>query len=170
MGRTQAGNNNVYCQDNELSWFDWNRVSSQGEMLRFTREAIAFRQRHPSLIANQFYTGKAVPGRDISDIAWHGARLNQPPWKGAATEVLAFTVAGIGRDEADIHAILNMSGQAVDAELPAIPGRFWHLAVNTSAPSPDDVVELTCQRRVPASAYRVAPHTVVVLEARVPRP
>jgi glycogen operon protein len=167
---TQRGNNNVYCQDNELSWFDWNQVNLQREMLRFTREAIAFRRRHPSLTANQFYTGKAVAGRGIPDIAWHGARLNQPPWKDAGTEVLAFTVAGIARDEADIHAILNMSGQAVDAELPAIPGRFWHLAVNTSGRSPEDIIELTCQGRVAASAYRVAPRSVAVLEARVPSP
>jgi glycogen operon protein len=162
---TQRGNNNVYCQDNELSWFDWNQVGTQREMLRFTREAIALRRRHPSLMANHFYTGKTVPGRGIPDIAWHGVRLNEPPWKDAGTEVLAFTVAGIEGDEADIHAILNMSGRAVDAELPVIPGRAWHLAVNTAGPSPDDLIEPSRQGRVSAARFSVAPRSVVVLEA-----
>jgi isoamylase len=164
---TQRGNNNVYCQDNELAWFDWSQVSSQREMLRFTREAIGFRRRHPSLIANQFYTGKTVPGRGIPDIAWHGVRLNQPPWKDASTEVLAFTVAGIGRDEADLHAILNMSGQTVEAALPVIAGRSWRLTINTAAASPDDIIEPSRQDRVPALRLSVAPRSVVVLEAQV---
>jgi isoamylase len=162
---TQRGNNNVYCQDNALSWFDWNQAGSNREMLRFTREAIAFRRRHPSLIANRFYTDKAVPGRGIPEIAWHGVRLNQPPWKDAGTEVLAFTVAGIERDEADVHAVLNMSWQAVEAELPVIPGRFWHLTVNTAGASPDDLIEPSRRDRVPAPGFRVAPRSVVVLEA-----
>jgi isoamylase len=165
---TQRGNNNVYCQDNELSWFDWNLVSSQHEMLRFTREAIAFRRRHPSLIANHFYTGKTVPGRGIPDITWHGVQLNEPPWKHAGTEVLAFTVAGIERDEADIHAILNMSGQQVDAELPVIPGRFWRVTINTADPSPNDVIEPSHQSRLATPGFHVAPRSVVVLEAQVP--
>jgi len=166
---SQRGNNNVYCQDNELSWFDWNQVSSNREMLRFTREAIALRRRHPSLTANHFYTGKNVPGRGMPEIAWHGVRLNKPPWKDAGTEVLAFTVAGIDRDEADVHAILNMSGQTVDAELPVIPGRSWRLTVNTAGASPDDVIEPSrCGDRVPTPGFRVAPHSVVVLEALSP--
>lgn len=163
--QTQQGNNNVYCQDNELSWFDWGRLNSQQEMLRFTREMIALRRRHASLLYNRFYTGKVIPGRGIPDIAWHGTRLHQPPWGDAGAQVLAFTIAGIDPDEPDIHAVLNMSEQAVEAELPSIPGRFWQLAVNTSGRSPDDVIERTRQSRVPESAYRVAPRSIVVLEA-----
>jgi isoamylase len=167
--QTQRGNNNAYCQDNELSWFDWNRVDSQREMLRFTREMIAFRRRHASLTANRFYTGKIVPGRGIADIAWHGERLNQPPWADAGAQVLAFTIAGSEGDEADIHAVLNMSGQALEAELPVIAGRFWHLTVNTSAAAPEDIIEPSRQSPVAAAgAYRIAPHSVVILEARGP--
>ncbi|MCL2419746.1 MAG: hypothetical protein FWD04_10675, partial [Conexibacteraceae bacterium] len=79
--------------------------------------------------------------------------------------MLAFTIAGIERDEADIHAVLNMSDESIAVELPALPGRFWHLTVNTADPSPDDVIELSRQRVVPALAYRVSPRSVVVLEA-----
>jgi glycogen operon protein len=71
--RTQRGNNNVYCQDNEISWFDWSRLESQREMLNFTREMIAFRRRYASLTADRFYDGRLVPARGIPDITWHGA-------------------------------------------------------------------------------------------------
>jgi glycogen operon protein len=161
---SQRGNNNAYCQDNELSWFDWNRVGSNRDMLRFTREAIAFRRRHPSLIANRFYTGKTVPGRGMPDIAWHGVRLNHPPWKDAGTEVLALTVAGVERDEADVHAVLNMSRQTVEAELPEIPGRFWRVTINTAAASPDDVLEPSRRDRLTALKLSVAPRSIAVLE------
>src|SRR6516162_177251 len=76
--RTQRGNNNAYCQDNELSWFDWSRLESEREMLEFTRRIIAFRRRHACLTVNRFYHGRVVPGRGIADITWHGLRLNQP--------------------------------------------------------------------------------------------
>src|SRR5262249_46041761 len=88
--QTQRGNNNVYCQDNELSWFDWNQVSSNAAMLRFTREAIAFRRRHPSLMANHFYSGRIVPGRGMPHITWHGVRVRQPPSMAPPPKVLAF--------------------------------------------------------------------------------
>jgi glycogen operon protein len=163
---TQRGNNNTYCQDNELSWFDWSRVDSQREMLRFTREMIAFRRRHASLTSNRFYSGKIVPGRGIPDIAWHGARLQQPPWDDGGARLLAFTIAGIGADEADIHAVLNMSDEAIEAELPALPPeQYWHLALNTAAGAPDDIIEGTRQRVLSAAACRVPAHSVMVLEA-----
>jgi len=163
---TQEGNNNAYCQDNPLSWFDWNRVDSQREMLRFTRELIAMRRRHASLTSNRFYTGTSVPGRDIPDIAWHGARLNQPPWYDSTARLLAFTIAGVQRDEADIHVILNMSDAAVEVELPAISGRRWHLCVDTAEAPPGDVVELSRRYAVATLTYRVGPRSVVILEAR----
>jgi isoamylase len=161
--RTQRGNNNTYCQDNELTWFDWSRVDSEREMLRFTRGMIAFRRRHPSLTLNRFYKGKILPARGIPDIAWHGARLNQAPWGGR--DALAFTIAGTTSEEPDIHSMLNMSEQAFDVEIPAFAGRDWHLAVNTAAASPDDLIERTRQRPLGAWTYRVRPRSVVVLEA-----
>ncbi|MBV8307542.1 MAG: glycogen debranching protein GlgX [Gammaproteobacteria bacterium] len=167
---TQRGNNNAYCQDNELSWFDWGRVESQREMLRFTREMIALRRRHPSLTSNRFYKGETLPGRGIADIAWHGLRLDEPPWDAADARVLAFTIAGSGDDEPDIHAVLNMSGELIEAEVPALAGRRWHLAVNTAAAAPDDISVQSRQPAVSASRCRVSPHSVLVLEARPGQP
>jgi len=166
--RTQRGNNNAYCQDNELSWFDWSRLESEREMLDFTRGIIAFRRRHASLTTDHFYKGSVVAGRGIADIAWHGMRLHQPPWGDGAGRVLAFTIAAIEVGEPDVHAILNMSSDALEAELPAIPGRVWHLAVDTAQARLRDILEPGRQAPLSTRTYRVAPRSVTVLEARAP--
>jgi isoamylase len=163
--RTQCGNNNAYCQANEVSWFDWSRLESQREMLDFTRGMIALRRRHASLTANRFYRGRLIPARGIADIAWHGTRLQQAPWGDATARVLAFTIAGIEDDEADLHAILNMSDEVIDVELPTLPGRVWRVAVNTAQAPPQDIVEPARQVPLSASRYRLTSRSVVVLEA-----
>jgi glycogen operon protein len=166
--RTQRGNNNVYCQDNEISWFDWSHLESQREMLNFTSEMIAFRRRHASLTADRFYDGRLVPARGIPDITWHGARLNQPPWNDASARVLAFTVAGIEGGEPDVHAILNMSSDAIEFELPALAGRLWSLAVDTAQAPPGDIVEPARQAPLTERSRRVTQRSIVVLEAYAP--
>jgi isoamylase len=163
---TQRGNNNAYCQDNELSWFDWGRLDSQRDMLRFTREMIAFRRRHLSLTCNRFYSGRPVAGRDVPDIAWHGTRVGQPLWGDAAARLLSFTITGIAAGEADIHAVLNMSEDVIGAEIPpAAPARRWHVAVNTAAAAPADIVGQSHQEGVREPVLHVRPRSVVVLEA-----
>ncbi len=164
--RTQGGNNNAYCQDNDLSWFDWRCLESQREMLEFTRRMIAFRRRHRNLTANRFYRGSIVPTRGIPDIAWHGMRLNQPPWDDPAARMLAFTVAGTAESEPDVHAVLNMSEEAILVDLPERPGRGWCVAVDTARPPPQDIVDPVHQVRLAARSYRATPRSVVVLEAR----
>ena len=163
--RTQGGNNNAYCQDNAVSWFDWKRVESQQEMLRFTREMIALRRRHASLTRNQFFTGQVVAARDLPDIAWHGVQLNRPNWGDAGARVLAFTIAGCERDEPDLHAVLNMGDEAIRVDLPSVAGRRWHLAVDTAESCPGDIIARVYQRILAAPVYRVSGRSVVVLEA-----
>jgi glycogen operon protein len=164
--RTQRGNNNAYCQDNAISWFDWTLVDSNRDMLRYTRELIALRRRHPSLTANRFFDGQTVPGRAIPDISWHGAKVGEPPWHDSQARLLAFTVAGLTDEEEDLHVILNMSEQAVDAALPIIHGRHWHRALDTARTSPDDVVIRAQQSPYASTSYSVNARSVVVLEAR----
>jgi glycogen operon protein len=164
--RSQGGNNNAYCQDNDLGWFDWRLTEQNADMLRYTRELIALRRRHPSLTVNRFYTGAPLPGRGIPDIRWHGARLGEPPWNDDQARVLAMTVAGVKPDEADLHAVFNMSDAAVDAPLPEIAGRRWHLALDTALPPPQDIAPPAGQRAVANLRYAVQPRSVVVLEAR----
>jgi glycogen operon protein len=164
--RTQQGNNNPYCQNNDSSWFDWSHLESQREMLQFTRGMIAFRRRHASLTADRFYEGRLVPERGIPDITWHGTQLGQPPWSDATARVLALTVAGIENDEPDLHAMLNMSTDAVEFALPEYNGRAWHLAVNTAQGPPNDLIEPARQVPLATRSYRVPARSIVVLEAR----
>jgi glycogen operon protein len=109
-----------------------------------------------------------IPARGIADIAWHGTRLQQPPWGDASARVLAFTIAGIEADEADVHAVLNMSEEGLEAELPELPGRAWHIAVDTARAPPHDLVAPARQVRLDTRSYQVSPRSVVVLEARAP--
>jgi isoamylase len=164
--RTQRGNNNAWCQDNALSWYDWRLVESNRDMLRFTRELIALRRRHPCLTANRFFEGKPLRGRGMPDIAWHGTHLNEPRWDDRDGRFLAFTIAGLTSNEEDLHLMLNMSESALDAALPSIPGRRWHVALDTARPSPQDVFVKDRQRPHTAPFYSVGARSAVILEAR----
>jgi isoamylase len=164
--RSQRGNNNAWCQDNELSWFDWRFCRDQDDMLRFTRSMIAFRKRHPCLTTDRFFTGEVIPQRGIRDIAWHGVRLNQPAWRHRDARFLSFTIAAVDSGEEDIHAMLNMSDSRVMAQLPVIRGRTWHRAVDTGIAPPDEIRSPGEQKPHEDGWYEVGPRSVVVLEAR----
>jgi glycogen operon protein len=164
--RSQQGNNNAYCQDNELGWFDWRLTQQHATMLRYTRELIALRRRHPSLTTNRYFTGRPVPGRATPDISWHGTRLNEPLWHDPNAQVLACTLAGLSDAEADLHIIFNMSDQTLNAPLPPMDGRRWHGALDTALASPQDIAPPAVQVAILADHYTVQPHSAVVLEAR----
>jgi glycogen operon protein len=163
--RSQGGNNNAWCQDNPVSWFDWTALETEREMLRYTRELIALRRRHPCLTRNLFFDGRPIPGRGLADISWHGARLDEPGWGDPHARLLAATLAGGPGNEADLHLILNMSDRAVDVQLPVIAGRTWRVALDTSRASPDDIVPPGRQQPHPGATYRAAARTIAVLEA-----
>ena len=134
-------------------------------MLRFTRELIAFRRRHRILTANRFFDGRPVPERDLPDICWHGARLGEPAWHDPNGQLLAFTLAGADEEE-DLHVIFNMADATIDVMVPDIPGRTWHVALDTAQPSPRDIVARARQRPYRESHYSAQPRSVVVLEGR----
>jgi glycogen operon protein len=164
--RSQGGNNNAWCQDNEVSWLDWSLPETNRDMLRFARELVALRRRHPCLTANRFYSGTPLPGRDVPDIAWHGWQLDEPPWHDAGGRLLRFTLGGLDVEEPDMHVICNMSDGPADLALPVIPGRRWHRALDTARPSPEDIVSPAQQRPYPGPSYVAGARSVVVLEAR----
>jgi len=164
--RTQRGNNNAWCQDNELSWFDWSLVESDRDMFEFAQGMIALRRRHPSLIRNAFFTGKPVPGRDIPDIAWHGLRLNEPPWQDGMAQFLAFTIAGLSASEEDLHVLLNMADVGMDSPLPVMPDRQWYPVVDTADSVTTAVLLHEHQQPLSTPGWRVQPHTVVIFEGR----
>jgi glycogen operon protein len=164
--RTQNGNNNGYCQDNEISWFDWCLPDKEKEMLRFTRGLIALRKRHPSLMRNRFFTGMQKKGMRFPDVIWHGTSLNDPPWDDPEARVLAFTLGAVKSEEEDLHVMMNMSEEFVEMELPRLSGMKWHRAVDSWLASPEDILDPSMQPPVKRAFYRVAPRSVVVLESR----
>jgi isoamylase len=166
--RTQGGNNNAWCQDNATGWFDWDLVAQNADFLRFTRELIALRRRHACLTANRFFSGAPTAGRDRPDITWHGTQLDEPLWPDPGARVLACTISALAPGEEDLHLVLNMADETLQAPLPA-PGRScWHLALDTSLSAPQDIQPPLLQRPVKQATYTVAPRSVVLLEARSP--
>ena len=164
--RSQRGNNNAYSQDNELSWFDWRLSETNCEMLRFTRELIALRHRHPSLRRRRFLSGR--PGQDAAmpDIAWHSERLNEPPWHDSDARLLAFTLAGSSTQEKPLHVILNMWWEPRTVALPALQGYGWRVAIDTALASPHDITPPESPQVNASEQYVVHSRSVVVLEGR----
>ena len=164
--RSQKGNNNAYCQNNEISWFDWSLVEKNSDMLRFTREMIAFRKRHPCLTSNAYFSGdKSISAHGIADISWYGRDLQEPDWGAPDSQVLACTISRVTAEEQDIHVIFNMSDMAIEAGVPTLPGgRTWELALDTSRPSPGDIKPFPAS--VPVNGvYKVEKRSIIVLES-----
>ena len=166
-GRSQRGNNNAYCQDNEISWLDWELTADGAELLRFTRGLLAFRRRHPGLRRRSFGEGE-------SWVHWQGPRRNAPDWS-PGTRFLGMHLPGksagtsAGGDDADedVMVLANAGGEAVLCELPAIGGRRWHLAADSSLPSPADLNPDGAEPLLAeVSTYPVAPHSTVLLVGR----
>ncbi|MEM5383189.1 glycogen debranching protein GlgX [Paraburkholderia phymatum] len=164
--RSQHGNNNGYCQDNALSWFDWRQVESASGMLRFMRELIALRKRHASLRRRRFLTGRPVRGHAHPDIAWHGERLHEPEWQNPRARLLAFTLGGEDPGEPLLRVVLNMDDSACHVALPTVlDGRRWHRIVDTAQSSPHDIVSSPRAAATELDHCLIQPRTVVVLEA-----
>ncbi len=157
--RSQHGNNNVWCQDNALGWFDWSLVEKNADMLAFVKAMIGLRKRHPCLRRGRFLRGDRIGPLNIPDISWHGARLDHPPWRDPTARHLAFTLAPGAPGESALHVLINMEDRPVRFELPCIAGLCWLVAVDTVAGSP-----------APASAVAAAgidlqARSIVVLES-----
>jgi isoamylase len=161
---TQFGNNNAYCQDNEVGWFDWTKPNKHGDIFRFWQRMIAFRKRHRSLRQNAFFTGD-VDKRGLADVTWHGTKLNSPGWTDSQARALGFTLAGF-EGQPDIHVMMNMYWDALDMEVPRIAGRRWARAVDTSLPSPADIANPGAEMLFNDPTYRVNGRSIVVLVNR----
>lgn len=164
--RTQRGNNNCYCQDNDLSWFDWRLTETHAEMLRFATKMIHFRKRHPCLMRKHFLTGRKKRGASFPDVTWHGTKLDEPLWNHPDAQVLAYTLGRQREEEEDLHIVFNMSDEEIHMPLPSLSGRAWRLAIDTGKPSPGEIFEPADQLRTEKSRYPVSSHSVVVLESR----
>jgi isoamylase len=144
--RSQQGNNNAYCQDNEISWFDWTLTEKHHGILRFTRELIRFLMRHPALRRQSFYSGQLSAGDYLPDITWYGEKGGPPAWgeKNLCLAVLIkgnhTTTAGKTTLDDDIFMMFNANLAPRTFHLPAPPsGGVWKVAVNTQNPTPGDI-------------------------------
>jgi len=164
---TQHGNNNGYCQDNELSWMNWNMMVQNADILRFVQQMIALRKRHPSIMRRRFLAGGVIEGKNMPDISWHGTEINKPLWNDPEARILAYTLAGIEYKEADLHIIMNMSDEIATLELPMVKGKRWCVALDTSLRSPHDIISPQDQKPLDKNLYLVNSKTVVALENAV---
>ena len=104
LGRTQQGNNNAYCQDNDISWFDWKLDHTQRHLLEFTQHLIAFRKRHPVLRRRRFFQGRHIRGSEVKDISWFkpdGKEMTDDDWNAGYSKSLALRLAGDAMAETD---------------------------------------------------------------------
>jgi isoamylase len=149
LGRTQQGNNNAYCQDNELSWYDWQLDDRRNSLLAFTRSLIALRQRHPNLHRRKFFQGRPIRGSDVKDITWFtpdGTEMTEEDW--AAGWLRCFGMRfGEQLGEVDergellvddvLLILLSAHHEPLPFTLPPTPDEDgWELVVDTSQPNP----------------------------------
>jgi glycogen operon protein len=169
--RTQQGNNNAYCQDNGISWIDWTRMDTYGEILRFTKYMISFRKRHSILRRKRFLKGSIENYFNSPDLTWHGTEPGKPDWT-PESRVLAFVLSGeYGRKEAgsadkDIYVAMNSSLYNKRIVIPESPSGFpWKRIVDTSMPSPDDFIDETDAQNIADSTYILKRQSLIVLVA-----
>jgi isoamylase len=146
VGRTQQGNNNTYCQDNELNWMDWTLLESNTELFRFFKQVIAFRHAHPVLRNRWHLSNRDYVGSGYADITWHGTKAWSADWSDD-NRLTAFLLCGKharGGTVQDnyVYVAMNMHWEGQWCELPGLPsGMQWHVFANTGAPSPEDIWE-----------------------------
>ena len=162
--QSKRGNNNTYCQNNALSWLDWRLLDHNCGMHAFVRGMIAFRQRHPTLHRRRFLTGTMAPGQDMPDIRWHGLELDQPAWDDPLARSLAFTLAGLTRDEPPLHVMLNMDETGLELAIPDLARWSWRLAIDTYREPA--ILDPDTQPTLPPGRLTLGSRVIVVLEGR----
>ncbi len=164
VGRSQSGNNNAYCQDNPTSWFDWTLVERQADLLRFTRELIAFRQRRDVVVDHDALSLADLLRRCA--VEWHGVEPSQPDWgPDSHSFALSYTSA---EHRFRMHVMVNAWWQPLRFTLPptGLADGRWHRWIDTALPSPDDIATWAEVPPLPDHAYLVQPRSVVALVVR----
>ena len=174
LGRTQGGNNNAYCQDNPVSWYDW--AHADLPLLDFTTRLIAFREQHPVFRRRRFFQGRPIHGEDLVDIEWFttdGIEMAEADWGQDHVRDLCVLLAGDAiptRDERGepirddtFYLLFNARDEAIEARIPVDRGTTWRTVLDTAAdePFPRSPLVFKSGDRVPMAA-----RSVVVLEQR----
>src|SRR4029453_3592087 len=142
--RTQKGNNNAYCQDNEISWFNWDRVKQNKTLVRFASALIKFRRSQPTVRREHFLTGKPKFESDLPDVSWFSALGTAVDWQGDDGTLIPLLKAlepehdpeGLARD---VLILVNATTQPREFILPPVAkGTRWRLLLDQAAPPPHD--------------------------------
>jgi isoamylase len=160
--RTQRGNNNAYCQDSDLSWFDWSLLARHGDIHRFVKALNEFRQRRDVVMEGTLLSLNQLLRR--ARIEWHGVALKQPDWS-AHSHSLAFTLRSFG-GRFLLHGMLNAYWEPLTFELPPVPAggrQSWRRCIDTALDSPDDICPWESAPVVTQATYVAQPRSVVLL-------
>ncbi len=145
LSRTQRGNNNAYCQDNEISWYDWQLDERRRDFLEFVRYVVKLRREHPVLRRRRFFQGRPIRGSEVKDISWFepsGKEMDDAAWNNPAARCLGFRLEGSAIDEVDeegnpvvddtLFVMLNANPESVVFHLPPHePGARWERVLDT---------------------------------------
>jgi isoamylase len=145
MGRTQQGNNNAYCQDNEISWLDWSLREKNGDLIAFVQRLVQLRNRHPLFRRRSFFQGRPIKGGETKDIVWlnpNGREMSDAEWNQSFARSLGVYMAGHAMDEVDEHGrpvtdqdlliLINAHHEEIPFTLPADGGTScWEVLLDT---------------------------------------
>lgn len=168
--RSQYGNNNAYCQHNEISWYDWRLLKKYPDIYRFARLVIALRQAHPAFRRTHFFTGRDLDNDQFHDIHWYGPSGLHPHWD-ADSKWLMCTLAGAKEEtgatveDMDLLMMFNADIRSRLFYLPPTPHTTrWHLVLDTGLPSPQDIYPVGKEMLLePTIAYHLKPRSMAVM-------
>jgi glycogen operon protein len=150
IGRTQHGNNNAYCQDNELSWFNWDIGETGQDLYNFVRDLIGVMQDNPILRRRAFFTGEPHPGMQTKDVTWirpDGSEMTEPDWDDPELHTIGMLLLGVATDEVDVRGrsyagdslflMLNAGTRSRSYTLPRMElAGQWEEVLSTAQPGP----------------------------------
>jgi isoamylase len=171
LGRTQRGNNNAYCQDNEISWLDWKLLLQNDDLYQFTQKAIAFRKHHPILRKPTFFLGQDLNDNRLPDIRWYDAHLNPMDWNNPNDKLICYFIDGseIPSDLGNysLFFIFNADDKPVPVSLPRVDAMHWYRAVDTHLKHPEDMISSGNEVLLAdGNRYLAKGRSVIVLLAR----
>jgi isoamylase len=166
--RTQRGNNNAYCQDSDVSWFDWSLLKRHGDIHRFVKALNTFRQRRDVVVEGAALSLNQLLRR--ARIEWHGVALKRPDWSDRSHS-LAFTLRSL-RARFLFHGMLNAYWEPLTFELPPVAAerqQTWRRCIDTALESPDDISPWETAPVVRQATYVVQPRSMVLLALALER-
>jgi len=171
--RTQQGNNNAYCQHNEISWYDWGFLKRHADVVRFTQLVIAFRQAHPIFRRTTFFAGHDVDSDDYPDIHWYSSSGQQAEWDPTDKRLMCLldgskVETGAETDDVDVLMMFNADERSHLFFVPPAPHETkWHVVIDTSLPSPKEIRPPGQEVPLfPVYAYHVKARSIVVFISR----